>query len=263
MQIQLNNRTILLCTVVALGGYALVRGGGTLDGIRGLAFRGADASDASDAAGPPGAGVDGRVQPVGMQQPAYGAPQRGGQYAGAPYPAPTGTGTGTGDDAFDGDTPPNAPNGSGVPNGSTVPGGAGGRSYRDPGGRFSLRVPDGWRAAPQNGGVVLTRGDANVVVSPFGGATSGEQVVGVLAQQYGQQWRGLQLVNRGQYALGGVPSAYAMFQGADPRGRPMLLRLVGAVGPNGALAVILSVPSQEFSALAPTLQAIETSVAWR
>jgi hypothetical protein len=82
-------------------------------------------------------------------------------------------------------------------------GGAGGgaQQYQDPNGQFTIRVPSGWQSTPQNGGVVITRGGSMVMVSPFEGAQSSEQIVSTIARQYGSQWQNLQVSDQGRFQI--------------------------------------------------------------
>lgn len=134
--------------------------------------------------------------------------------------------------------------------------------YRDPSGRFSINVPGGWRAASQNGGVLVTRGNATAVISPFGGAYSGDQIVSTLGQQYASQWTNLQLIDQGQFMLAGAPAAYVMLSGTSPRGVPSLLRIAGVVRGNEGYAVIITAPLTEFQNASGSLQSIEASLSF-
>ena len=136
-----------------------------------------------------------------------------------------------------------------------------GNRYRDPQGRFSVAVPQGWQVMAQNNGVVVSGGNAYVVVSPFDGSVSSDQLVSILSREYGAQWRGLQMVTQGQMMLGGAPGAYALMRGQSPRGVESLLRIAGASSNGQAWALIMSAPMQEFNQVSPTLQQIESSFA--
>lgn len=135
-----------------------------------------------------------------------------------------------------------------------------GQQYRDPAGRFTLAVPQGWELRQQGEGVLLTRGSTTMVLSPFGGVRSPDQVIASLAQQYGGQWQNLQGYNNGTYVLGGLQANYAMFQGINPKGVPAVLRLVGAGSGDQAYALIISSPQQEFGSASRELQGIEQSL---
>ena len=159
------------------------------------------------------------------------------------------------------DMSPQAPTG-GAQDQYQPPGGSGGDQYRDPQGQFAIRIPPGWQSTPQNGGVILTRGSSMVMVSPFDGAQSGEQIVSTLARQYHAQWNNLQLNDQGQFSIGGAPAAYMMMSGTSPRGVQSLLRIAGAVRGNQGFAVIISTPLSEFNSASPQLQAIESSLSF-
>lgn len=137
-----------------------------------------------------------------------------------------------------------------------------GRSYRDPAGHFSIAIPQGFTANAANGGVVVSRGMVIAMISPFGGVQSSREVVQQLARQYGSQWRDLQQIAAGDYLLNGAPASYGMYTGVSPKGIASLLRLVGVMGGGQPYAVIMSSPKSEFTAVGPTLQGMEGSLAF-
>ena len=61
----------------------------------------------------------------------------------------------------------------------------GGASYRDQQGRFSLRVPDGWTAAPLGDSVQVKRGNAFASVMVSGGGQEPARLLSWLAGQVG------------------------------------------------------------------------------
>lgn len=141
-------------------------------------------------------------------------------------------------------------------------GAGGGQQYQDPNGQFTIRVPSGWQSTPQNGGVVITRGGSMVMVSPFDGAQSGEQIVSTIARQYGSQWQGLQVSDQGRFQINGAPAAYMMMNGRSPRGVQSLLRVAGTVRGSQGFAIIISSPFTEFNSASPELQSIESSLSF-
>ncbi len=155
--------------------------------------------------------------------------------------------------------PQNAPNDAASNDAKREPSSSSGQRYRDPQGRFVIMVPDGWRAAANNGSVVIQSGSAFVVVLPFDGAASSEQVVGTLGQQYAKQWRDLVVVNQGQTMLSGAQGAYVMYRGINPKGVQALLRIVGASSGGQAWAIVIAAPMQEFNQVSSVLQQVEMS----
>ncbi len=131
--------------------------------------------------------------------------------------------------------------------------------FRDPNGRFTINVPDGWNTISQNGSVIFTRGSISISILPFPQASSPDEIVSSLSQTYGQQWRNLQGFDRGSFQVGGAPATYAMFNGTNPRGVPSLLRLVGIGRGSSAFAFIVSVPTNEVQGAKDELWAMEQS----
>lgn len=136
----------------------------------------------------------------------------------------------------------------------------GSRLYRDLAGRFAVTVPDGWRSAAQNGGVVLSSGGSSVVLSPVDNAPSADAIVAALAGQIARQWSEFAPLNRGPVTIGGAPGTFAMFTGRNPSGSPAMLRVIGVMAGGRGYAVVVSTTRQEFNLTVPTFQAIERSI---
>ncbi|MDQ6830037.1 MAG: photosystem II reaction center PsbP family protein, partial [Gemmatimonadota bacterium] len=137
-----------------------------------------------------------------------------------------------------------------------------GQPYRDPNGRFSLTIPDDWNSIAQNGSVTFTNGSVSLTVTPFSGVQSPDQIAGALSQQMSQQWRNLQLINKGEFQVGGAPAYYVMYNGMSPRGTPSVLRLVGLMRGSEEYAFIISSPTSEFQNAKGFLQAMEMSFSY-
>ncbi|GEM_PF-1508563 len=138
-----------------------------------------------------------------------------------------------------------------------------GRVYRDPKGRFAVRVPAAWNAAPMDrsgeAGVRLTRGSATVIIGPFGGVRTGREAVASIINQFGQQYSDFKELNHGDFELQGAPAAYATFSGTNSKGVAMVLRVTGVGATPQVIALIETVQQAEVPTLQSGLQQIEMS----
>jgi membrane-associated protease RseP (regulator of RpoE activity) len=133
------------------------------------------------------------------------------------------------------------------------PAGAAASMYRDPQGRFQISVPPGWTADMAGDGARISRGSAYANVLVAGGASSPSALVQQIAQQVGTQWKNFQMVQNGQWNLGGLPAEFRVYTGTNPKGLPALLRIVATSG----FVLLMSVPQNDWEALKADLRQIE------
>ncbi len=139
--------------------------------------------------------------------------------------------------------------------------------YKDPPGRFTLSVPGGWRAAPQDtggmGGVQLTHDASWLLVGPFGGARDGSDAVAQLTKQFEAQYQSLTAVASGASKVGGQPAVFASFDAVNSHGARIILTLTGIDSSSaGVFVVISAAPKREAEAFKPVLERICDSVRW-
>ena len=140
-------------------------------------------------------------------------------------------------------------------------------TYQDPPGRFTVAVPDGWTAAPQDtggmGGVQLRRDATWMLIGPFGGANDGRDAVAQLTEQFRAQYRTLTPVKSGAFKVGGQPAVYAAFDAVNSHGARIVLTLAGLDSPlAGVFVVISAAPQREAATAQPVLDRIRESVKW-
>jgi hypothetical protein len=140
-------------------------------------------------------------------------------------------------------------------------------TYQDPPGRFTLVVPDGWTAAPQDtggmGGVQLRRDATWMLIGPFGGASDRRDAVSQLTEQFRAQYRTLAPVKSGDFKVGGQPAVYATFDAVNSRGARIVLTLAGVDSPSaGVFVVISAAPQREAATAQPVLDRIRETVRW-
>ena len=134
------------------------------------------------------------------------------------------------------------------------PAGAAASTYRDPQGRFQIPVPPGWTADQAGDGARISRGSSYANVLVAGGASSPSALVQQIAQQVGTQWKNFQMVQNGQWNLGGLPAEFGVYTGTNPKGSPALLRIVATSG----FVLLMSVPQSDWEALKADLRQIES-----
>jgi len=137
--------------------------------------------------------------------------------------------------------------------------------YRDPSGRFSLKVPAGWSATPQgeNGaaGVEFAHASSWIMIGPFGNAHDPIDVVEQLASEYQSKYRNFKMGDHGTTQVNGHDAAWAFCGGRNEKGELVALRLAGLAAPGGHfLAVLASVPSDEIGAEDPVIEKIFMSI---
>jgi len=133
----------------------------------------------------------------------------------------------------------------------------GGASYRDQQGRFSLRVPDGWTAAPLGDSVQVKRGNAFASVMVSGGGQEPARLLSWLAGQVGSQWKSFKQIQQGASTLGGQRAAFGLYGGLNPRGVDSLLKIVAASTGRYSFALVMSSPTGEYMAMKAGFDEIE------
>jgi hypothetical protein len=120
--------------------------------------------------------------------------------------------------------------------------GAGPQVYRDPRGRFSVSVPQGWTAAPQGDAVQISLGTGYAVLSTGSGIAQPAEVVSYLAGQFQSQYRNFSPVKRSSYKHGTHDAAYGIFYGTNAKGVDVVVTISGiSAGGSNYLAMMSSV----------------------
>ncbi|MGJ5819332.1 S1C family serine protease [Paludibaculum fermentans] len=134
-----------------------------------------------------------------------------------------------------------------------------GAAYRDTRGRFSLQLPAGWQAREVGDATAVSRGEASMNILIADGSQPPRQVVANLGRQMGEQWKGFQPVQSGDWQLGGAPAAFGVYSGVNPRGVQALARIVAAAAGGRNYVLIASVPRSDWDSLKTDLQRMEDS----
>src|ERR1700722_15922446 len=135
-------------------------------------------------------------------------------------------------------------------------------NYRDPQGRYSVVIPDGWNLQSNNGRVQLSSGPSYAAFSTGSGIAQPVQVVNFLAGQFQKQYQNFRMSSQNTFKAGSRDAAFGIFFGTNGKGEDVVLELVGiSAGGGRYLAIIASAPrasikeaSQSFSQIVQSVQ---------
>jgi hypothetical protein len=135
-------------------------------------------------------------------------------------------------------------------------------NYRDPQGRFTVTIPDGWNLQSNNGRVQLSSGPSYAVLTTGSGIAQPADVVNFLAGQFQKQYQNFRLSSQNTFKAGPHDAAFGIFFGTNGKGEDVVLELVGiSAGGDRYLAIIASAPranvkeaSQSFSAIVQSVK---------
>lgn len=133
--------------------------------------------------------------------------------------------------------------------------------YRDPQGRYSLKIPVGWTAkSDASGAAQLSHGASAATVFASGG-TKPLDVNHQVARQIQGQYEAFQLMNEGDLQIGGRPAHGANISAINQKGVQVsvLVVTVGAGGGN-FLTIASSAPNEQAREINATVMEIAKSV---
>lgn len=131
-----------------------------------------------------------------------------------------------------------------------------GQVFRDPDGRYSAPVPDGWNASSDNGNARLTSGDNWVMLIPSPDS-SPEQATSNIVHQIEAQYQSLTQAKGGRPKINGHDAAYATFKAVNKKGESVALMAAGIQAPGGhVLVFVSSAPLERIDAVSPQFLAI-------
>lgn len=134
--------------------------------------------------------------------------------------------------------------------------------YRDPHGRYSLDVPDGWKAEFQgNSGALQLSSGASWAMLLAGGGSVPIDVNHQVTQQIQAQFKDFQLLNEGDLQINGRASHGSTLTGINPKGeRVSVLVLSINAGSGRFLTVISSSPNDLAKAVNATIVKMAQSI---
>ncbi len=134
--------------------------------------------------------------------------------------------------------------------------------YHDPQGRYSLTVPNGWKAEPQGdtGALQVSSGPSWAMLITSGG-TAPLDVNHQVTQQIQAQFKNFQLLNEGDLQLNGHPSHGTTATGINPKGeRVSVLVLSINAGGSHYLTIISSSPNDQAKTVNATVMQMAQSL---
>jgi hypothetical protein len=135
-------------------------------------------------------------------------------------------------------------------------------NYRDPKGRFTLRVPVGWNTTPVNADAVsFGRGNAFATVMVFTGNTDPPGILKGITQTFGMQWKNFVEARRGDTKFAGRTGPYITFSGVNPKGLDSYLQLLAVTDGGSSFVLICTAPKTEYTKARPMFDQIEQSFA--
>ena len=134
------------------------------------------------------------------------------------------------------------------------------QTFHDPQGRYTARVPEGWKMAADNGVATFSAGEswATLIPSP---ASQPDQGASDVINQMGAQYRTLKQANGGRMNIDGRPGVYATFQGVNGKGQSVAITAFGIQAPaNHVLVFVSSSPADQLNAVSPKFLEILNSI---
>jgi hypothetical protein len=132
-------------------------------------------------------------------------------------------------------------------------------SYRDPQGRFTLQIPQGWSTTQMNNDAVqFSRGAAYVTMLVLPG-TDPAMVIGSIGDATGKQWKNFAEARRGTATFGGQTGQYVTYSGVNPMGSDSYLQLLDMTDGSLTYLLMTSAPKADFTKLKSAFDQIEHS----
>ena len=116
---------------------------------------------------------------------------------------------------------------------------AGARVFKDPDGRYSVFVPEGWNTAANKGAATFSSGEAwaTIIPSPM---SRPDEAVNAFVSQLRAGYARLDAAQSGQPTIGGHEAVFATFSGVNPKNDSVAVTVAGLLGPSGQVLVYMS-----------------------
>jgi hypothetical protein len=132
-------------------------------------------------------------------------------------------------------------------------------NYRDPQGRFSLRIPPGWKTVQMNSDAVQFSSGAGFVTLLTLPSTDPDLMLNAIATSTGKQWKNFTGARRGNANFGGLPGKYATYSGVNPMGSDSYFELLGVSDGSLTYLLLTSAPKADFTRMKDAFDQIERS----
>jgi hypothetical protein len=124
--------------------------------------------------------------------------------------------------------------------------------YRDPRGRFTLQLPQGWNTTQMNSDAVQFAAlPAFVTILVLPSSDPGT-MMSAMAKQTGTQWRNFAEAARGAANLGGRTGPSFTYSGTNPMGADANLQMLGVTDGSSTYVLMISAPKADFQRLKNT-----------
>jgi hypothetical protein len=130
---------------------------------------------------------------------------------------------------------------------ATVASQALGAEYRDPGGRFSIDLPQGWSSSPSPNGTYFVAGNAYALATVVANGGANPSQVAAFTDQFGKQWSNYRRLQSGNATVAGQAGAFAVYAGTPPKGGDAVLKALSTPVGNDALVLLFSAPASEWA----------------
>ncbi len=136
---------------------------------------------------------------------------------------------------------------------------SGAPNYRDPQGRFTLRIPQGWNTVQiNNDAVQFSSGAAYVTLLSLPG-TDPALTIGAVGTATGKQWKNFAEMRRGAVNFGERTGQYVTYSGINPTGSDSYIQLLDVTDGSLNYLLMTSAPRADFTRLKSAFDQIEQS----
>lgn len=132
-------------------------------------------------------------------------------------------------------------------------------NYRDPQGRYTLRIPPGWNTVQMNGDAVQFHSGAafeTMIVSP---SSDVDLMMNSTGSAIGKQWKNFGEARRGAARFGGRNGTYVVYSGRNPMGADAYMQVLAATDGNLTYMLLTSAPKSDFGRMKSAFDGIEQS----
>jgi hypothetical protein len=144
--------------------------------------------------------------------------------------------------------------------------GQGQKTYRDPGGAYSVNIPAGWQAQPQQGSPMVSLVDAKTKVSvtlgvmrgPEGNTPTAESELQNIEKQFPQSCPQAKVEQRGATRLAGLSGSFLVVHCNGSDG-PQLMKFTAASKPGEVALMVTNSPGNAYLKDVLPLESIRTS----
>ena len=129
-------------------------------------------------------------------------------------------------------------------------------TYRDPKGRFTITVPEGWTQTSGEGFFKLDRGSGSALILTIDDFESPKATVGSILQEFGRQWKSFSQQDSADVRVGGQPGFSAGGFGFNPSGRHAFVMVYAAGNAGKGYAMVVTGATDDIQSINPDQQKI-------